>query len=64
MKKSKQKYIKKNKTTTKDKRSTTQNRLSRSHYHWSDNLRLKVPIYTCIYYLKAYKLSELLFFLY
>ena len=37
--------------STKDKRSKTQNRLPRSHYYWNDYPRLKVLIYTCIYYL-------------
>ena len=42
--------MKKNKST-KDKRSKTQNRLPRAHYYCNDYPRLKVLIYTCIYYL-------------
>ena len=46
----------KKKKSTKDKRSKTQNRLLRSHYYWNDYPRVKVLIYTCIYYLNTFAL--------
>ena len=44
------------KKSTKDKRSKTQNRLPCPHYYWNDYPRLKVLIYTCIYYLNKFVL--------